>query len=296
MEGRPLVREATLEDFIKEPAFAQKPEEELHIINAYAHPVEYTQGNQWGLAIDLNTCVGCNACVLACQSENNIPIVGKDEVLRGRSMHWIRMDRYFTNIPKTEFSLSGAKPIVFNEDDMQAVQQPMACQQCEHAPCEEVCPVAATVHNEEGLNTMAYNRCVGTRYCSNNCPFKVRRFNYLNWHKDITETEKMVHNPEVTVRMRGVMEKCTYCTQRISAAKHQAKVEGHRPIKDGEITPACAQVCPADSIVFGNINDPNSRVSKVRKQARNYQLLAELNINPRTTYLAKLRNINKELA
>ncbi|MBS1811048.1 MAG: TAT-variant-translocated molybdopterin oxidoreductase [Acidobacteria bacterium] len=295
MEDRPLVREATLDDFIKKPAFAKEPDGEQHMFSIFDHPWDFKEGNQWGMAIDLNTCVGCNACVLACQSENNIPIVGKDNVLRGREMHWIRMDRYFTNIPATEFAVGGAKPSVFNEDHMQAVQQPMTCQQCEHAPCEEVCPVAATVHNEEGLNTMAYNRCVGTRYCSNNCPFKVRRFNYLNWHKDISETEKMQQNPEVTVRMRGVMEKCTYCTQRISAAKHQAKVEGHRPIKDGEITPACAQVCPADAIVFGNINDPNSRVSKLRKQARNYQLLVELNINPRTTYLAKLRNINKEL-
>lgn len=295
MEDRPLVREATLENFFKKPAFAKEIDEETHTISIYKHPLTFQEGNQWGMAIDLNTCVGCNACVLACQSENNIPIVGKDNVLRGREMHWIRMDRYFTNVPKIEFAVGGAKKPEFDEDRMQAVQQPMTCQQCEHAPCEEVCPVAATVHNEEGLNTMAYNRCVGTRYCSNNCPFKVRRFNYLNWHKDITESEKMVHNPEVTVRMRGVMEKCTYCTQRISAAKHQAKVEGHRPIKDGEITPACAQVCPADAIVFGNINDPNSRVSKLRKQARNYQLLVELNINPRTTYLAKLRNINKEL-
>ena len=295
MEGRPLVREATLDDFIKKPAFAKEPDEEVKIISAYPHPLDFKKGNQWGMAIDLNTCVGCNACVLACQSENNIPIVGKDHVLRGREMHWIRMDRYFTNVPKTEFAIGGATKPVFDEDRMQAVQQPMTCQQCENAPCEEVCPVAATVHNEEGLNTMAYNRCVGTRYCSNNCPFKVRRFNYLNWHKDITESEKMVQNPEVTVRMRGVMEKCTYCTQRISAAKHQAKVEGHRPIKDGEITPACAQVCPADAIVFGNINDPSSRVSKVRKQARNYQLLVELNLNTRTTYLAKLRNVNKEL-
>ncbi len=295
MEGRPLVREATLDDFIKTPEFAKAPDAGLHTFSVFEHPYDFKQGNQWGMAIDLNTCVGCNACVVACQSENNIPIVGKDHVLRGREMHWIRMDRYFTNVPATEFEIGGAKPWVFDEDHMQAVQQPMTCQQCEHAPCEEVCPVAATVHNEEGLNTMAYNRCVGTRYCSNNCPFKVRRFNYLNWHKDMSETEKMLQNPEVTVRMRGVMEKCTYCTQRISAVKHQAKVEGHRAIRDGEITPACAQVCPADAIVFGNINDPASHVSKLRKQARNYQLLVELNINPRTTYLAKLRNTNKEL-
>jgi MoCo/4Fe-4S cofactor protein with predicted Tat translocation signal len=295
MEGRELVREATLEDFVKTPAMIKEKVHELELISIYPNPQNYSAGNQWGMAIDLNTCVGCNACVLACQSENNIPIVGKEQVLKGREMHWIRMDRYFTNVPKTEFAVGGAKPWVFNEDYMQAVQQPMTCQQCENAPCEEVCPVAATVHNEEGLNTMAYNRCVGTRYCSNNCPFKVRRFNYLNFHKDITDSEKMGQNPDVTVRMRGVMEKCTYCVQRIQTVKIQAKVEGHRPIKDGEITTACAQACPADSIVFGNINDPESRVAKLKKQARDYQLLTELNVKPRTSYLAKFRNPNKEL-
>lgn len=295
MEGRELVREATLEDFVKSPALIKEKVEEPELISIYPNPQNYSAGNQWGMAIDLNTCVGCNACVLACQSENNIPIVGKEQVLKGREMHWIRMDRYFTNVPKTEFAVGGAKPWIFNEDYMRAVQQPMTCQQCENAPCEEVCPVAATVHNEEGLNTMAYNRCVGTRYCSNNCPFKVRRFNYLNFHKDITDTEKMGQNPDVTVRMRGVMEKCTYCVQRIQTVKIQAKVEGHRPIKDGEITPACAQVCPADSIIFGNINDPESRVAKLKKQARDYQLLTELNVKPRTSYLARFRNPNKEL-
>ena len=295
MEDRELVREATLEEFVKTPEVIKEKVHELELINIYPNPQNYSAGNQWGMAIDLNTCVGCNACVLACQSENNIPIVGKEQVLKGREMHWIRMDRYFTNVPKTEFAVGGAKPWVFNEDYMQAVQQPMTCQQCENAPCEEVCPVAATVHNEEGLNTMAYNRCVGTRYCSNNCPFKVRRFNYLNFHKDITDSEKMGQNPDVTVRMRGVMEKCTYCVQRIQTVKIQAKVEGHRPIKDGEITPACAQVCPADSIIFGNINDPESRVAKLKKQARDYQLLTELNVKPRTSYLARFRNPNKEL-
>jgi len=278
MEGRPIVREATVAEYKKNPKTIEE-RQELPVLDSLYPQRTYDQGYQWGMAIDLTACTGCNACVVACTAENNIPVVGKEQVLRGREMHWLRLDRYY----------------VGSEDEPRAVEQPLPCMQCENAPCENVCPVAATTHSNEGLNDMVYNRCVGTRYCANNCPFKVRHFNFLNFHKHEEEVMKMVYNPDVTVRMRGVMEKCTYCVQRIQETKIKAKVDGRREIKEGEVQTACQQTCPADAIAFGNINDPNSRVAKLKKQERNYALLADLNIRPRTTYLARLRNPNPEL-
>ncbi|MEJ2543380.1 MAG: 4Fe-4S dicluster domain-containing protein, partial [Calditrichaceae bacterium] len=277
MEGRPLVREASIEEYNKHPEFASEMVEHAPLESLWEEH-KYDEGYHWGIKIDLNACSGCNACMIACQSENNIPIVGKEQVRNGREMHWIRLDRYFSG----ELS------------DPEMVYQPVACQQCENAPCEQVCPVAATVHDKEGLNVMAYNRCIGTRYCSNNCPFKVRRFNFFNYTNEYPEIIKMAQNPDVTVRSRGVMEKCTYCTQRINEAKIRAKNDG-RVLKDGEVVSSCQQSCPADAIVFGNINDPDSAVSKMKKLNRDYTMLGELNLKTRTTYLAKVRNPNPAL-
>ena len=358
MEGRAIVREANLQQFKDHPDFAAKmnapvpPRPANHVgvwpAPIYPNPLDEakkTAHHQWGMAIDLNGCVGCGTCVVACQAENNIPIVGKDLVSRGREMHWIRIDRYYSADPakrkwKNPFKDEVYQPDEkqqFNEwiDDVQAVNQPMLCQHCEAAPCESVCPVNATVHDHEGLNVMVYNRCVGTRYCSNNCPYKVRRYNYLDYNKrplkdlkgpfyptpflHATEGEwdlkrwwrdhesgmrtqdewdliKMLKNPDVTVRMRGVMEKCTFCVQRIEQAKIAQKVKagesGDVVVPDGTIKTACEQACPAGAIVFGNVADENSRVSKLKAQQRNYSVLDFLETKPRTTYLAKVRNPN----
>jgi molybdopterin-containing oxidoreductase family iron-sulfur binding subunit len=292
MEGRHILATGTLEEYRKNPNFANEhaeaPPKELSL---YKGEKEFPYDrDKWAMAIDLNSCNGCNACVIACQSENNIAVVGKDQVMRGREMHWIRIDRYYkaeslTNDPST-YSESLDNPETFF--------QPVPCQQCENAPCEQVCPVGATAHSAEGLNDMTYNRCVGTRYCSNNCPYKVRRFNFLRFQDWETPQLKLLRNPEVTVRSRGVMEKCTYCVQRINNARMEAE-KLNQPIADGAIVTACEQACPTQAIVFGNANDKNSRVAKLRAQQRNYSLLAELNARPRTTYLAAVRNPNPEL-
>jgi len=274
LEQRDLVQIATLDEFRKDPAFA-KHDDTTETKDISLYPNYSYDGYAWAMSIDLNRCVGCNACVIACQSENNIAVVGKDQTMRGRVMHWIRIDTYFRGgleNPETFF-------------------EPLPCMQCENAPCEYVCPVGATTHTPEGLNDMTYNRCVGTRYCSNNCPWKVRRFNFFLYSDWTTKSLYGVRNPDVTVRSRGVMEKCTYCVQRIQEAKIRATRE-NRTVRDGEIVTACQQVCPAEAIVFGNINDKNSRVSKLKAQQRDYVLLADLNTRPRTSYLARVRNPN----
>ena len=277
MENRGLVRRASVTEYAERPDFVEV-EAETPPRSLTLYPEYPPEENAWGMAIDLSTCIGCNACVVACQAENNIPVVGKIEAGRSREMHWLRIDRYY-------------------QGDLHAPEmffQPVMCMHCEKAPCEPVCPVAATTHSNEGLNEMTYNRCVGTRYCSNNCPYKVRRFNFFDFHSNEGPSMALLYNPDVTVRSRGVMEKCTYCVQRINHARIDAKKED-RAIRDGEVVTACQAACPADAIVFGNIADAESRVSKIKAEPRNYGLLTDLNTRPRTTYLGKLTNPNPEV-
>jgi MoCo/4Fe-4S cofactor protein with predicted Tat translocation signal len=285
-----LVREGTLEEFKKNPAFVEETVEHNPLLSLWVPPVSY-DGHKWGMSIDLNKCIGCSACVTACQAENNIPVVGKKNVAMGREMLWLRVDRYYKGTP----------------EEAEVSFQPIPCQQCENAPCEQVCPVGATMHSHEGLNDMVYNRCIGTRYCSNNCPYKVRRFNYFNYNMDTigitpytptddpkAKVKAMVFNPEVTVRSRGVMEKCTFCVQRIQNVKIKAK-NVKRTIEDGEIKTACQQTCPTGAIVFGDLNDDKARVTALQKLPRSYALLGELNNKPRVQYLARIKNPNPAL-
>lgn len=298
-EGRNVIRETTLKDYIKDPAAGSGNHGEKHkdysLWNEYEHP-----GHNWVMAIDLNACTGCGACVVACNAENNIPVVGRDEVRRRREMHWIRIDRYYT-FNESGKAVTEEKEIddLENMEDVSVVHQPMLCQHCEHAPCETVCPVLATVHSSEGLNHMAYNRCIGTRYCANNCPYKVRRFNWFNYWNDSrfdnylnNEFTQLVLNPDVTPRSRGVMEKCSLCIQRIQAGKLQAKIE-KRTVKDGDIKVACQQTCPTNAIIFGDGNDPDSEVFKALKSERTYYVLEEINVKPGIGYQTKVRNMEE---
>jgi molybdopterin-containing oxidoreductase family iron-sulfur binding subunit len=294
IEGRNIVRETTLKNFLKDPTAGTG---HAHV-NKYDLWNEYEQpGHNWVMAIDLNACTGCGACIVACNAENNIPVVGRDEVRRRREMHWIRIDRYYSiNDGDNRITKEEEIDKLENLDNVSVVHQPMMCQHCDHAPCETVCPVLATVHSSEGLNQMAYNRCIGTRYCANNCPYKVRRFNWFNYWNDSrfdnymnNEFTQLVLNPDVTTRSRGVMEKCSMCVQRIQAGKLAAKLD-KRKLKDGDIKVACQQTCPTNAIIFGDGNDPESEVSKALKSERTYYVLEEINVKPGVGYQTKVRN------
>jgi molybdopterin-containing oxidoreductase family iron-sulfur binding subunit len=313
MAGREIVRETTAEGHKQNPNWAPQRsaldkiakltgKNESDLAQSLWRERGYLDGDkandpiagkspyQWGMVIDLNACTGCSACVVACVAENNIPMVGKTQTANNRTMFWIRTDRYFTSKP--------GEPLEVGEDP-QVANMPVPCMQCENAPCESVCPVAATMHSPDGLNDMVYNRCIGTRYCANNCPYKVRRFNYFNYLGDVPDTKRMAFNPDVTPRARGVMEKCTYCVQRINGARIEAKLSGTK-VGDNEgqvkVATACSQACPTQAITFGNIIDTSSNVAKLRQSSLNYGLLSELNTKPRTTYLGRVRNPNPELS
>jgi molybdopterin-containing oxidoreductase family iron-sulfur binding subunit len=299
MAGRDLVRAGTWDQYRKSPEHPPFMAAHGHgepDVSMYPQPV-YDR-YKWGMVVNQSACIGCNACVVACQAENNIPIVGKDQVARGREMHWLRIDNYF--VGHGDWGLGAREPGTENVSHRPPASspqppavyhQPVMCMHCEYAPCEPVCPVAATTHSDEGLNEMTYNRCIGTRYCSNNCPYKVRRFNFYEYNAELREnaTLQLRPNPNVTIRSRGVMEKCTYCVQRINAARIAADIE-NRQIRDGEILTACQAACPTQALTFGNLNDAQSAVRKLSESSLNYSLLGDLNTRPRTTYLAVVRN------
>lgn len=318
IEGRNLLREASLNEYIKNPSAGNN--DHAHIISLWEE--HDSKGHKWGMAIDMNACTGCGACVVSCSAENNVPVVGRKEILNGREMHWIRIDRYYSFkgkdgkkatreksglangflMPKEEDAIDYGKGSTMDFENVSVTYQPMMCQHCGHAPCETVCPVLATVHSSEGLNQMTYNRCVGTRYCANNCPYKVRRFNWFKYRENDqfdfnfnNDLGRMVINPDVTVRSRGVMEKCSFCVQRIQSSKLKAKIE-NRTMVDGDVKTACQQSCPSDALVFGDMNDPNSEISKLFKNERKYVLLEEYNVQPSVGYMTKIRNVNEAIA